>query len=120
MFICSIVNGLFIEGGVSVKFKVYSKLRRLFLLTALVILMAGSVPASAVPYDVNLVTAIQDVAKKAIPSVVHIEVTEKQSVVNPLLPFQNDPFFQYFFGNSGKWIRGAFLSPLSAIPTKLT
>jgi len=98
----SVVDGLFIEGGVSVKFKVYLKLRRLFLLTALVISMAGVVPASAGPYDVNLVTAIQDVAKKAIPSVVHIEVTEKQSVVNPLLPFQNDPFFQYFFGNPGK------------------
>ncbi len=64
--------------------------------------MAGAVPANAGPYDVNLVTAIQDVAKKAIPSVVHIEVTEKQSVANPMLPFQNDPFFQYFFGNPGK------------------
>ena len=84
------------------KFKLYSKLRWFFLLTPLVISMAGTVPANAVPYDVNLVTAIKDVAKKAIPTVVHVEVTEKQSVPNPLLPFQNDPMFRYFFGNPGK------------------
>jgi serine protease Do len=85
-----------------VSFKVYSKLRPLFLLTAFIALMAGATRVNGGPYDVNLVTAIQDVAKKAIPVVVHVEVTEKQSVVNPLLPFQNDPFFQYFFGNPGK------------------
>ncbi len=28
---------------------------------------------------------------------VHIEVTERQEVVNPLLPFGNDPFFRRFF-----------------------
>src|SRR5208283_1823849 len=60
---------------------------------------AWVMPAKSANYDVNLVTAIEDVAKKAIPSVVHIEVTEKQTVTNPLLPFQNDPFFQHFFGN---------------------
>jgi len=45
----------------------------------------------------NLVTAIQEVARKAIPAVVHIEVTERRMVANPLLPFQNDPFFRHFF-----------------------
>ncbi len=84
------------------KFKTYSKLRRLLLLAVVVALMDGAVPANAASYDTNLVTAIQDVAKNAIPFVVHIEVTEKQSVLNPLLPFQNDPFFQYFFGNPGR------------------
>ncbi len=44
----------------------------------------------------NLITAIQDVAKKTIPAVAHVEVTETQKVANPLA---NDPFFQYFFGN---------------------
>jgi serine protease Do len=29
--------------------------------------------------------------------VVHIEVTQRQEVANPLLPFENDPFFRYFF-----------------------
>jgi serine protease Do len=37
------------------------------------------------------------IAKKAIPSVVHIEVTARQEMANPFLPFENDPFFRYFF-----------------------
>ena len=81
------------------KSKGYSKSRRLLSLTAFVVLIAWAMPAKSADRDVNLVTAIEDVAKRAIPSVVHIEVTEKQTVTNPLLPFQNDPFFQYFFGN---------------------
>jgi serine protease Do len=40
-------------------------------------------------------TAIERVAAKAIPSVVHIEVTEYQEVRNPMF---NDPFFGQFFG----------------------
>jgi serine protease Do len=48
---------------------------------------------------VDLSTAITRVAKQTIPAVVHIEVTEKQEVANPLLPFENDPFFRHFFGN---------------------
>jgi S1-C subfamily serine protease len=47
---------------------------------------------------IDLRTAITQVAKKAIPAVAHIEVTEKQEVANPYLPFQNDPFFRHFFG----------------------
>jgi serine protease Do len=37
------------------------------------------------------------IAKKVIPSVVHIEVTARQEVANPFLPFENDPFFRRFF-----------------------
>jgi serine protease Do len=47
---------------------------------------------------VDLSTAIVEVAKRTIPAVVHIEVTERQEITNPLLPFENDPFFRYFFG----------------------
>jgi serine protease Do len=47
----------------------------------------------------NLVTAIEAVAKQAVPAVVHIEVTERQEIANPLLPFENEPFFKYFFGS---------------------
>ena len=47
----------------------------------------------------SLVTAIEAVAKQAIPAVVHIEVTERQEIANPFLPFENEPFFKYFFGN---------------------
>jgi serine protease Do len=49
---------------------------------------------------VDLSTAIIRIAKQNIPAVVHIEVTERQEVMNPLLPFENDPFFRHFFGGS--------------------
>ena len=45
----------------------------------------------------NLTTAIVKVAKDTIPAVVHIEVTERQEVANPLIPFENDPFLKRFF-----------------------
>lgn len=45
----------------------------------------------------NLSTAIAQVAKQNIPAVVHIEVMQRQEVTNPLLPFENDPLFRYFF-----------------------
>ncbi len=56
-------------------------------------------PMTAAAQDINFINAIEQVAKKAIPSVAHVEVMEKQKVTNPLMPFQNDPFFKYFFGN---------------------
>jgi serine protease Do len=46
----------------------------------------------------DLATAIIEVAKACIPAVVHIEVTERREIPNPLLPFENDPFFRHFFG----------------------
>jgi serine protease Do len=46
---------------------------------------------------IDLSTGIIQVAKQNIPAVVHIEVTERQEVVNPLLPFEGDPFFRRFF-----------------------
>ncbi len=46
----------------------------------------------------NLVTAVETVAKQAIPAVVHVEVTERQEVANPFIPFENEPFLKYFFG----------------------
>lgn len=46
----------------------------------------------------DLSTAIVQVAKKNIPAVVHIEVTGQQEMAAPSLPFENDPFFRYFFG----------------------
>ena len=53
----------------------------------------------ALSQQTNLVTVIEAVAKQAIPAVVHIEVTERQEIANPFLPFENEPFFKYFFGN---------------------
>jgi serine protease Do len=46
----------------------------------------------------DLSSAIVEVAKRTIPAVVHIEVTERQEVANPLVPFENDPLFRHFFG----------------------
>ena len=46
----------------------------------------------------DLSTAIVEVAKACLPAVVHIEVTERREIPNPLLPYGNDPFFRRFFG----------------------
>ena len=54
-------------------------------------------PVGVNPSAVDLSTAIAKVAKETIPAVVHIEVTQRQEVNNPFLPFENDPFFHYFF-----------------------
>jgi serine protease Do len=56
---------------------------------------SAELPESAL----DLRTAISHVAERNIPAVAHIEVTQRQEVANPLLPFENDPFFHYFFGN---------------------
>ena len=42
-------------------------------------------------------TAIAQVAKKNIPAVVHIDVTQRREIASPMLPFGNDPFFHFFF-----------------------
>jgi len=47
---------------------------------------------------VDLSTAIIQVARQNLPAVVYIEVTESKEVVNPMLPFESDPFFRRFFG----------------------
>jgi Do/DeqQ family serine protease len=45
----------------------------------------------------DLTTTIRQVAKQTIPAVVHIEVTERQTVPNPFSPFEQEPSFRYFF-----------------------
>lgn len=59
-------------------------------------LYAQSVGKKKLPVDLS--TAIVQVAKQNIPAVVHIDVMEKQEVANPFSPFNDDPFFRYFFG----------------------
>jgi serine protease Do len=65
----------------------------LFLLAPLPSLVAVEEAEGAV----DLRTAIVEVAKKNIPAVAHIEVTARQEVVVPSSPFENDPFFRFFF-----------------------
>jgi serine protease Do len=54
-------------------------------------------PVAANQSAADVTTAISRIAKETIPAVVHVEVTQSQEVANPLLPFENDPFFHYFF-----------------------
>jgi serine protease Do len=69
-----------------------------FLGIAVILALALAAPAPAAPAEApNLSTAIAQVARQNIPAVVHIEVTQRQEVANPMLPFENDPFFHYFF-----------------------
>jgi len=49
------------------------------------------------PSAYDLSTAIAKVARVAIPAVVHIEVTQRSEVNNPMMPFENNPFFHFFF-----------------------
>ncbi len=78
-----------------------------------VVLLSTMLPVCAVAAipertAVDLSNTFVQIAKKAIPSVVHIEVTARQEVANPFLPFENDPFFRYFFDtpdNSKKFKR---------------
>jgi serine protease Do len=68
-------------------------------LTVGLLLLATSFhPAWTAEKPVDLSTAIIQVAKQNLPAVVYIEVTESKEVVNPMLPFENDPFFRRFFG----------------------
>ena len=67
-----------------------------FLFVCLQITSASTQARAAGP---DLTTAIVEVAKRNIPAVVHIEVTERREVANPFLPLQKDPFFRRFFGN---------------------
>ena len=58
---------------------------------------APSPAVEALQGSLDLRTAIIQVAQQTIPAVVHIEVTERQTVPSPFLPFENDPFFRFFF-----------------------
>ncbi len=76
------------------------RLRRLVVLVGFLLLGMVSLPFEFIPVQaVDLSTAIIDVAKKNLPTVVYVEVTETQEVTNPWMPFENDPFFRRFFGN---------------------
>ncbi len=67
--------------------------------TILILLQPFLVGAAERGKPVDLSTAIIQVAKQNLPAVVYIEVTESREVSNPLLPYENDPFFRRFFGN---------------------
>jgi serine protease Do len=49
----------------------------------------------------DLITAVSHVARKNIPAVVHIEVTQQQEMPVLQFPFGNEPFFHFFFPEPG-------------------
>ncbi len=55
-------------------------------------------PRETAPPQMNLITAITKVARANVPAVVHIDVIRREEVVFPFIPFQDDPFFRFFFG----------------------
>ena len=63
----------------------------------------------------NLRTAIAKVAKETIPAVVHINVTQRREISNPMLPFNNDPFFHFFF--NGRQLPRKFKQELKGLGT---
>ncbi|MDA8139653.1 MAG: DegQ family serine endoprotease [Desulfobacteraceae bacterium] len=64
------------------------------------IAVAAAPEKAASPVSVNQAdfrTVIAEVAQKNIPALAHIEVTQQQEVNTRFQPFENDPFFHFFF-----------------------
>ena len=85
------------------KTKPRSGMRFLFIVTAIIcaiLLSAVHLQPVAIAKDtvIDLSQAITKVAKENIPAVVHIDVIQRREVINPFYPFENDPFFRFFFG----------------------
>ena len=76
---------------------------------------AAAQSAPAVSPALSLRTAIAKVARETIPAVVHINVTQRREVANPMLPFSNDPFFHFFF--NGRKMPRKFKQELRALGT---
>ncbi len=71
----------------------------LWILLGVLLVIFSSAEAQAPKVNtIDLTTAIADVAEKAMPAVVHIEVTQRVQGPSPVFPFEGDPFFRYFFG----------------------
>jgi serine protease Do len=76
--------------------------RQSFSIFILVFFLFGTAsfnPAWTASKSIDLSTAIIQVARQNLSKVVYIEVTESREVTNPMLPFQNDPYFRRFFGS---------------------
>ena len=70
-----------------------------FILAMLILFAeAALTPAWSAQKSIDLSTAIIQVAKQNLSKVVYIEVNESREVTNPMIPFENDPFFRHFFG----------------------
>ncbi len=75
--------------------------RRYYSLILVMVILFGAAtltPAWSAQKSIDLRTAIIQVAKQNLSKVVYVEVTESREVTNPMMPFENDPFFRHFFG----------------------
>ncbi len=71
----------------------------LFIVIMVILFNAAAIASVwATQNPIDLRTAIIQAAKENLSKVVYVEVIESREVANPMLPFQNDPFFQHFFG----------------------
>ncbi len=75
--------------------------RRLLAAVFFIVLFSTLIQIEGTAKAVDLTTAIRQIAKQNIPAVVHIEVTQRQEIANPFLPFDNSPFFRFFFDVPG-------------------
>jgi serine protease Do len=66
---------------------------------------AAPAPTVTAPSPMDWQNAIAEVAQKTIPAVVHINVTQRREISNPMLPFNNDPFFHFFFNGPNQMPR---------------
>jgi serine protease Do len=82
--------------------KIWNQGKKILWLFTFLLFAANAVSAekysSPKAAPVDLANAIADTAQKAMPAVVHIEVTQRVEVPSPPGPFESDPFFRYFFG----------------------
>ena len=77
--------------------------------------MQAPAPMKVNPAAEDLRTAIAKVARETLPAVVHIDVTQSQEVSNPFLPFENDPFFHYFFNAPNRQMPRKFKRELKGL-----
>jgi serine protease Do len=73
------------------------------------------VAEAAMPSLMDWKSAIAKVAQQNTPAVVHIDVTQRREVSNPMRPFTNDPFFHFFF--NGPQIPRKFKQELRGLGT---
>jgi serine protease Do len=76
---------------------------------------AANPPAQTAQPAFSLKTAISQVARQNIPAVVHIDVTQRREISNPMAPFSNDPFFHFFF--NGPQVPRKFKQELKGLGT---
>ena len=76
---------------------------------------AAPAPTAVSPSAMNWRNAIAEVAQETIPAVVHINISQSREVANPLLPFNNDPFFHFFF--NGRKMPRKFKEELKGLGT---